>query len=51
MAHDVLTTGIDLLEFAPIPGLATVARTLLNIWDAVESVDVSDLVRKWPVAG
>jgi len=33
--------GVELLDLAPIPGLATAAKTLLNIWDAVEAVDVS----------
>jgi hypothetical protein len=32
---------VELLDLAPIPGLATAAKTLLNIWDAVEAVDVS----------
>jgi hypothetical protein len=32
---------VELLDFVPIPGLARAAKTLLNIWDAVEAVDVS----------
>ncbi|CCM02518.1 uncharacterized protein FIBRA_04620 [Fibroporia radiculosa] len=34
VAHELLAEGECLLEFAPIPGLAIVARSLLAIWDA-----------------
>jgi hypothetical protein len=37
----VLFAGIDLLEFAPVPGLALVGGILLNIWDALDRVEVS----------
>lgn len=40
MAHEALYFGVEVLDFAPIPGLATAAKTLLNIWDAFETVDV-----------
>lgn len=33
--------SVELLDFAPIPGLQAVAKTLLNIWDALQMVDVS----------
>lgn len=33
--------GVDLLELAPVPGLLAAARTLLNIWDILQRVDVS----------
>jgi abelson tyrosine-protein kinase 1 len=41
VTHEALTLSTDLLQLAPVPGLAEAARTLLNIWDALESVDVS----------
>lgn len=40
-AHEVLALGADLLEFAPVVGLAEAARVLVNIWDAVQETDVS----------
>ncbi len=40
MGHEALLLSTDLLEYAPIPGLQNVARTLLQIWDALELVDV-----------
>jgi len=39
--HELLGLSVELLEFAPVPGLHAAAQTLLNIWDAVEQVDVS----------
>lgn len=41
--HEALFVGVDLLQLAPVPGLAEAAKTLLNIWDAVQQVDVSAL--------
>ncbi|TFK19552.1 TKL/TKL-ccin protein kinase [Coprinopsis marcescibilis] len=41
ITHELLTIGVDLLELAPVPGLAPAAKTLLNIWDAVDGVDVN----------
>ncbi|KAG2006316.1 TKL/TKL-ccin protein kinase [Coprinopsis cinerea AmutBmut pab1-1] len=41
VGHELLSIGVDLLELAPVPGLAPAARTLLNIWDAVDGVDVN----------
>jgi hypothetical protein len=32
--------GVDLLDLAPVPGLGTAAVTLLNVWDALQKVDV-----------
>ncbi|KAG6915219.1 hypothetical protein DXG01_012664 [Tephrocybe rancida] len=43
IAHEVLLTSVDLLEIAPIPGLAPAARVLLGIWDAVQGVDTNRL--------
>ncbi len=40
MGHEALLLSTDLLEYAPIPGLQNVARTLLQIWDSLELVDV-----------
>ena len=39
--HEHLGLSAESLEFLPIPGLQAAAQTLLNIWDAVEQVDVS----------
>jgi abelson tyrosine-protein kinase 1 len=41
IGHEVLFTGVDLLQFAPVPGLDTAGKILLGIWDAVELVEVS----------
>ena len=41
IGHEALFTGIDLLRFAPVPGLELAAGILLNIWDAVQMVEVS----------
>ena len=41
MTHEALLMGVDLLELAPVPGLLAAARTLLNIWDILQRVDVS----------
>jgi abelson tyrosine-protein kinase 1 len=41
IGHEVLFTGVDLLQFAPVPGLDTAGKILLGIWDAVEMVEVS----------
>lgn len=43
VAHEALYIGVELLDLAPIPGLAPAAKTLLNIWDAVEAVDMHRL--------
>jgi hypothetical protein len=41
IGHEVLFTGVDLLKFAPVPGLDVAGKILLSIWDAVEMVEVS----------
>lgn len=41
MTHEALIIGEDALEFAPIPGLGAAAGILLNIWEAVQLVEVS----------
>ncbi|KIY70000.1 hypothetical protein CYLTODRAFT_371735 [Cylindrobasidium torrendii FP15055 ss-10] len=41
--HEALALSAELLEFAPVPGLSTVAKTLLQIWDALEGVDMNRL--------
>ena len=41
IGHEVLFTGVDLLQFAPVPGLNVAGNILLSIWDAVELVEVS----------
>jgi abelson tyrosine-protein kinase 1 len=40
VAHEALFTGVDLLRFAPIPMLEIAGMTLINIWEALESVEV-----------
>lgn len=41
IGHEALFAGVDLLQFAPVPGLNTAGNILLNIWDAIELVEVS----------
>ena len=41
IGHEVLFTGVDFLQFPPVPGLDLPGKILLNIWDAVEKVSVS----------
>ncbi|EIM84603.1 uncharacterized protein STEHIDRAFT_100616 [Stereum hirsutum FP-91666 SS1] len=43
VAHEILFAGVDLLRFAPIPGLELAGRTLLEIWDALEMVEMNRL--------
>ena len=40
IGHEALFTGVDLLQFVPVPGLNTAGTILLNIWDAIEMVEV-----------
>lgn len=40
VVHELLEVSADALRFAPIVGLEEAARTLLNIWDALQLVDV-----------
>ena len=51
MTHELLGLSVELSQFAPIPGLQAAAQTLLNIWDAVEEVDVSFLFFFFCVGG
>jgi hypothetical protein len=41
IGHEALFFGVDLLRFAPVPGLELAGSILLNIWDAVDMVEVS----------
>ncbi|KAI0653255.1 kinase-like domain-containing protein [Cubamyces menziesii] len=43
VVHELLGVGVDFLRFAPIPALEEAARTLLNIWDSLQLVDVNRL--------
>ncbi|KAG6902523.1 hypothetical protein C0995_015340 [Termitomyces sp. Mi166 len=43
IAHEILFTGINVLEYVPVPGLAPAAHVLLQIWDALQSVDTNRL--------
>lgn len=43
LAHKTLLASVPALELIPVPGLTMAAKLLLNIWDAVQEVDVSDL--------
>ncbi|TFK62805.1 hypothetical protein BDN72DRAFT_375280 [Pluteus cervinus] len=50
IAHDILVTGVDMLDFVPILGVKGLVKTLLNIWSAFEKVqqnkeDCIDLIR------
>jgi hypothetical protein len=40
IAHEVLLLSAEFVDLAPLPGLAPAAKTLLNIWDAMQDVDV-----------
>lgn len=41
ITYEALYIGVDLLEFAPIPGLRPAAKLLLDVWGASQQVDVS----------
>lgn len=41
VGHEALVISSELLEFAPVPGLRVAAMALLDIWDALQAVDVS----------
>jgi abelson tyrosine-protein kinase 1 len=43
VTHELLGISVELLKFAPMPGLQPGAQILLYVWDAVEQVDVSFL--------
>ncbi|KAK7055315.1 kinase domain-containing protein [Favolaschia claudopus] len=43
VAHDLLELSVDVLKFAPIPGLEVAASLLLSIWDNVQGVDMNRL--------
>ncbi|KAF8890966.1 hypothetical protein BD779DRAFT_1515523 [Infundibulicybe gibba] len=43
IAHEALLMSVELLDFAPVPGLQTAAKTLLNIWDTLQMVDMNRL--------
>ncbi|TFK45230.1 hypothetical protein OE88DRAFT_1640190 [Heliocybe sulcata] len=39
--HEVLKVGVEVLEFVPFPGLKEAARTLLEIWDSLQYVELN----------
>ena len=41
VARDVLSAGVDLLQFAPIPALGVAGSILVSIWQAIETIEVS----------
>ena len=41
VGHEALVISSELLEFAPLPGLRVAALALLDIWEALQLVDVS----------
>ncbi|KAH9014502.1 hypothetical protein EDB85DRAFT_1876352 [Lactarius pseudohatsudake] len=43
IGHEALFVGVDLLQFAPVPGLELAGGILLNIWDAVQMVEMNRL--------
>jgi hypothetical protein len=44
VTHELLGISVELLKFAPMPGLQPGAQIVLNAWDAAEQVDVSFLL-------
>jgi hypothetical protein len=43
--YDALFVGVKIMEFSPVPGLEACGRTLLQIWDTMQQVAVSPLLR------
>ena len=43
-AHSALEVGADVFQFVPVPGLQEAARVLLTIWDALQLVEVSQVL-------
>ncbi|KIJ98625.1 hypothetical protein K443DRAFT_56506, partial [Laccaria amethystina LaAM-08-1] len=43
VTHELLGISVELLKFAPMPGLQPGAQILLYVWDAVEQVDTNFL--------
>ncbi|KAG7443780.1 uncharacterized protein BT62DRAFT_995815 [Guyanagaster necrorhizus] len=43
VGHEALVLSQDLLEFAPVPGLQSIAGMLLQIWDTLQLVDMNRL--------
>ncbi|KZT67854.1 hypothetical protein DAEQUDRAFT_693396 [Daedalea quercina L-15889] len=41
VGHEALVISSELLEFAPLPGLRVAALALLDIWEALQMVDVN----------
>ncbi|KAA1467039.1 WD40 repeat-like protein [Dentipellis sp. KUC8613] len=41
LAHDALASGVDLLNLAPVPGLASAGHILLDIWNAFQKVQTN----------
>ncbi|VDB84662.1 unnamed protein product [Peniophora sp. CBMAI 1063] len=41
VAYDILATGADLLQFAPVPALGSACSVLLSIWDAVQLIEIN----------
>ncbi|TFY60519.1 hypothetical protein EVJ58_g5101 [Rhodofomes roseus] len=41
VGHEALVISSELLEFAPLPGLRVAATALLDIWEALQMVDVN----------
>ncbi|TFK33765.1 kinase-like domain-containing protein [Crucibulum laeve] len=42
-AREALRVGVEVLPFAPVPGLEVAAKILLGIWDAIQVVDSNRL--------
>ncbi|KAL6299815.1 hypothetical protein BKA93DRAFT_569950 [Sparassis latifolia] len=43
VVHEALLLSSDVVQFSPIPGLQVAARGLLDIWDALQLVDMNRL--------
>ncbi|KAI0945901.1 hypothetical protein AcV7_010017 [Taiwanofungus camphoratus] len=41
VVHEALLLSVEVVQFVPIPGLEAAARSLLDIWDALQLVDVN----------
>ena len=41
VAHDILSTGVDFLQLAPIPAISIAGTVLLSIWESVQLIEVT----------
>ncbi|KAF8993568.1 hypothetical protein BDQ17DRAFT_1181203, partial [Cyathus striatus] len=43
LTREALELGVEFLDLVPVPGLAPAARLVLDVWDAVQEVDMNRL--------